>query len=74
MIRKLSEMGVTSDMAYCAGAVSVGLAALTWCVGRKKEEGGKERAAQRSVFVGEWAPTFFALGVALRLEEKKQKK
>ena len=69
MIAKLSELGVTSEMAYAAGTASVGIALLSWCVSRKKEEGGTERADRWGIFIGEWAPTFFALGVALRLEE-----
>lgn len=69
MIAKLSEFGVTSEMAYAAGTASVGIALLSWCVSRKKEEGGTERADRWGIFIGEWAPTFFALGVALRLEE-----
>lgn len=69
MIAKLSELGITSDMAYTAGTVSIGLALLSWTVSKKKEEGGTERADRWGIFIGEWAPTFFALGVALRLEE-----
>ena len=69
MIAKLSELGVTSEMAYTAGTVSIGLTVLSWLVSKKTEEGGTERADRWGIFVGEWAPTFFALGVALRLEE-----
>ena len=71
MIAKLSEMGATSEMAYCAGAASVGLAFLSWTVSKQKEKAGMDRADRWGIFVGQWAPTFFALGVALRLEEKK---
>ncbi|WP_017589342.1 hypothetical protein [Nocardiopsis ganjiahuensis] len=72
MIRKLSEMGVTSEMAYCAGGVSIGLTVLTWLTSLKKEAAGKDAAERKGLFVGEWAPTFFALGVALRLEENRK--
>ncbi|MEU3016810.1 hypothetical protein ABZ635_05340 [Nocardiopsis sp. NPDC007018] len=69
MIAKLSELGVTSEMAYTAGAVSIGLSFLSWAVSKKKEDAGTDRADRWGIFVGQWAPTFFALGVALRLEE-----
>ncbi|ASU83598.1 hypothetical protein CDO52_13060 [Nocardiopsis gilva YIM 90087] len=71
MIAKLSEMGVTSEMAYAAGTASIGLSVLTWLVSKKTEEAGIARADRWGIFVGQWAPTFFALGVALRLEENK---
>ncbi|WP_028647971.1 hypothetical protein [Nocardiopsis sp. CNT312] len=69
MIAKLSELGVTSEMAYAAGTASIGLSFLAWTLSKKKEEAGTDRADRWGIFVGEWAPTFFALGVALRLEE-----
>ncbi|WP_017604959.1 hypothetical protein [Nocardiopsis alkaliphila] len=71
MIAKLSEMGVTSEMAYSAGTASIGLAFASWLLSKKKESAGMDRADRWGIFVGQWAPTFFALGVALRLEEKK---
>jgi len=72
MISKLSEMGVTSDMAYYAGFASIGLTFLTWLASVKKEDAGKDAAERKGLFVGEWAPTCFALGVALRIEESKK--
>lgn len=73
MIAKLSEMGVTSEMAYGAGFASIGLTFLSWVASKKKEEAGLDRADRWGIFIGEWAPTFFAIGVALRLEESKKK-
>ncbi|MDE3723469.1 hypothetical protein PWG71_18920 [Nocardiopsis sp. N85] len=69
MIAKLSELGVTSEMAYGAGTASIGLAFLSWALSKKKEDAGLDRADRWGIFIGQWAPTFFALGVALRLEE-----
>ncbi|MBB6171792.1 hypothetical protein HNR23_001852 [Nocardiopsis mwathae] len=71
MIAKLSEAGVTSGMAYSAGAASIGLSILTWLASKKGEDADMARADRWGIFVGQWAPTFFALGVALRLEERK---
>lgn len=72
MIAKLSEMGLKSEMAYCAGAVSIGLSVVAWVVSKKGENAGTDRADRWGLFIGEWAPTFFAIGVALRLEENKR--
>jgi hypothetical protein len=72
MIAKLSELGITSEMAYAAGTVSVGLSFLAWTASKKKEGAGTDRADRWGIFVGEWAPTFFALGIALRLEENSK--
>jgi hypothetical protein len=69
MIAKLSELGVTSEMAYTAGVASIGLTFLSWTVSKTKEDAGTDRADRWGIFVGQWAPTFFALGIALRLEE-----
>ncbi|WP_017573895.1 hypothetical protein [Nocardiopsis halotolerans] len=73
MIAKLSEMGVTSEMAYGAGLASVGLSFVTWFASKKGEEAGLDRADRWGIFIGEWAPTFFAIGLALRLEESGKK-
>ncbi|WDZ89103.1 hypothetical protein [Nocardiopsis sp. HUAS JQ3] len=73
MIAKLSEMGVTSEMAYGAGFVSVGLSFAAWVASKKGEDSGLDRADRWGIFIGEWAPTFFAIGVALRLEESTKK-
>ncbi|WP_461003063.1 hypothetical protein [Streptomonospora sediminis] len=72
MIEKLSRAGVTSDMAYAAGAISIGLSIFAWSASKAKENAGTDRADRWGMFVGEWAPTFFALGVALRLEETRK--
>ena len=73
MLRKLSDSGVTSDMMFTAGFVSIGLTFLSWLVSAKIEHGGVDRADRWGIFIGEWAPTFFALGIGLRLEEDHQK-
>ncbi|MFC7328899.1 hypothetical protein [Marinactinospora rubrisoli] len=72
MISKLSDIGITSTMAYTAGAASIGLSILSWIASTRAES--TERADRWGIFVGEWAPTFFALGVALRLEEKADRR
>ncbi|MFC4868529.1 MULTISPECIES: hypothetical protein [Streptomonospora] len=71
MIRKLREMGITADVAYGAGLVSIGLTVVAWAASKKAED--KARADRWGLFIGEWAPTFFALGIALQLDEHSEK-
>lgn len=70
MVKRLHEMGVRSEHAYAAGAGSIGLSVLVWAMSLKKEQEGLARADRWGIFVGEWAPTFFALGNALRSYER----
>lgn len=69
MLKKLSEMGLKSDHLYLAGFASIGLTFASWAVSRGKATDSKAQSDRWGLFVGEWAPTFFALGTALKLEE-----
>ena len=71
IVRKLHEAGVTSEHAYAAAFGSVGLSMLSWVVSVKAERAGLERADRWGIFVGEWAPTFFGLGLALAQYEDR---
>lgn len=68
MLSTLQNLGIRSEHAYTAGFASIGLSLLTWTVdlGKTKD---KAQADRWGLYIGEWAPTFFALGVALKLEE-----
>ncbi|MFG2825458.1 hypothetical protein ACGFX4_39285 [Kitasatospora sp. NPDC048365] len=65
IVRKLHDAGITSEHAYAAALGSVGLSLVSWIVSMKAEQAGIERADRWGIFVGEWAPTFFGLGLAL---------
>ncbi|RKN42514.1 hypothetical protein D7294_13120 [Streptomyces hoynatensis] len=74
MVKMLHEKGLRSEHAYCAGAASIGLSILSWAGSLKAEPGGDlSRADRWGIFVGEWAPTFFALGLALANYEFAEK-
>lgn len=73
MIKKLSEMGVKSEYAYIAGFASVAFTWVAWVVSRGKPTDSRAQSDRWGLFVGEWAPTFFAIGTALRLEEQDKK-
>jgi hypothetical protein len=70
MIRIMRKDGITSSMLYTAGLASIGLSVASWFTSRNLESKGIARADRWGIFVGQWAPTFFALGNAMRLEEE----
>lgn len=69
MLSTISQYGVKSDHLYAAGLVSVGLSFASWALSRFGRKNSKEQSDRWGIFVGEWAPTFIALGTALKLEE-----
>jgi hypothetical protein len=73
IIKKLHEMGVRSEHAYTAALASVGLSIATWAGSLLGEPGATMSRADRwGIFVGEWAPTFFGLGLALSHYEQAE--
>ena len=73
MISMIQNLGVRSEHAYAAGFASIGLSVLSWVASLGKSK-SKPQADRWGLFVGEWTPTFFAIGVALKLEETSSKK
>ncbi|SDR93140.1 hypothetical protein [Microlunatus soli] len=71
MIKKMHDLGVRSDYAYIAGIASVGLTYISYLTSRARKGSDKAQADRWGIFVATWAPTMFALGTALRLEEGK---
>jgi hypothetical protein len=67
LVKRLREVGVTSDMAYIASFASIGLSIATWFSQKDKGEAHAERFG---IFIGLWAPTFAVLGNALEIEER----
>ncbi|WP_338897283.1 hypothetical protein WBG99_18030 [Streptomyces sp. TG1A-60] len=73
IIKRLHDMGLRSEHAYTAAIASVGLSVATWATSLKVEPGiGLDRADRWGIFVGEWAPTLFGLGVALSHYEQQE--
>ncbi|MFF7216600.1 hypothetical protein ACFZAU_39740 [Streptomyces sp. NPDC008238] len=71
IIQKMHGMGVRSEHAYLAGMASIGLSIAAWATSLTAEPGvGLARADRWGIYVGEWAPTFFALGLALSQYEQ----
>lgn len=72
IIEKLHGMGIRSEHAYLAAIGSIGLSIAAWMGSLKVEPGtGLARADRWGIFVGEWAPTFFGLGLALSHYEQQ---
>lgn len=65
----LNKWGVRSSHAYSLGLISVAFSLITWLASRGKGD-GKAQSDRWGLFIGEWAPTFFALGVGLKIEEE----
>ncbi|WP_127361045.1 hypothetical protein [Actinacidiphila soli] len=72
MIKAMHKMGIRSEHAYLADMASIGLSVAAWVTSLKAEPGvGLDRADRWGIFVGEWAPTFFGLGLALSQHEQQ---
>ncbi|MEU7899125.1 hypothetical protein AB0B45_40510 [Nonomuraea sp. NPDC049152] len=69
MIHTLHKMGVRSSLMYAAGIASIGASFASWLASKNAEAAGIDRADRWGIFIGEWAPTCFALGLALHMEE-----
>lgn len=65
IVKMLHDKGLKSEHAYMAAFVSIGLSIASWGGSMKLEPAGVSRADRWGIFVGEWAPTFFGLGLAL---------
>ena len=62
MLKSLRALGVTYGMSYIAGFASVAASIAIW----NNKKGQDEAHAERfGIFVGLWAPTFFAIGNGL---------
>ncbi|GAB2918937.1 hypothetical protein [Streptomyces heilongjiangensis] len=72
VVKKMHDMGIRSEHAYLAAMASIGLTVAAWAGSMKLERGtGLARADRWGLFVGEWAPTFFGLGLALSHYEQQ---
>ncbi|MFF4709265.1 hypothetical protein [Streptomyces sp. NPDC001297] len=72
VIKKMHDMGIRSEHAYLAGVASIGLSVASWFASMQAEQAGTARADRWGIFVGEWAPTFMALGLALSHYEQQE--
>jgi len=69
-ISALHDVGLRSEHAYILGFASIGVSLAAWLLSRAKTKDDKAQSDRWGIFIGHWAPTFFGLGIALKLDEK----
>ena len=69
VMNRLHRLGIRSEYAYIAGFASIALSYVSYFVSRGKKGDDKAQSDRWGIFIGHWAPTFFAFGIALKLEE-----
>jgi hypothetical protein len=69
MIKILRSLGLNSDVAYLAALASIGASVAAWAASRNMEDAPGEKADRWGIYVGLWAPTFMALGNAMKIDE-----
>jgi len=62
MINLMKKIGLSQDIMYVLGLASVGASIAIW---NTKKGDDKANAERFGIFVGLWAPTFFAIGNGL---------
>lgn len=63
MFKTIRTLGITSDVAYTLGFLSVLGSIFIWYSQGGTKEGADKAGGERfGIFVGLWAPTFFAIG------------
>ena len=67
LINTLRRAGIKSDMAFAAALGSIATSIIAWRVRSDDDQGHAERLG---IFIGLWAPTFWAIGNALAIEER----
>lgn len=68
-IQLAHNLGIRSTHAYIAGFASVIVSLGTWLLSRARTPDDKAQSDRWGIFIGHWAPTFFAIGLALKTDE-----
>jgi hypothetical protein len=66
-IKTFRSLGLTTDIMYLLGFLSIGASIATWA--KAKTSGDEPHAERFGIFIGLWAPTFMALGNALAVSK-----
>ena len=67
LVKTLRSSGISSDVLHLAALASIGGSILSWRAARSK--GDPAHAERFGIFIGLWAPTFFALADAVKQSE-----
>ena len=68
MIQLIRKIGLTQDLLYVLGFASVGASIAIWNAKKGQDEAHAERFG---IFVGLWAPTFFAIANGLARDRRQ---
>jgi hypothetical protein len=69
VIKLIKKLGLTQDLMYVLGFASVGASIAIW----NAKKGADDAHAERfGIFVGLWAPTFFAIANGLAAERDRE--
>ena len=71
LVQQMNKLGISSDVLQVAGFVSIFASIATWRMA--KGSGDAAHAERFGIFVGLWAPTFFALAGQVALAEDQEK-
>jgi hypothetical protein len=67
LVKTLRSSGISSDVLHIAALASIAGSILTWRAAKSK--GDPAHAERFGIFIGLWAPTFFALADAVKQQE-----
>ena len=67
LVKTLRSSGISSDVLQLAALASIAGSILTWRAAKSK--GDPAHAERLGIFIGLWAPTFFALADAVGTQE-----
>jgi len=67
MIQLIKKLGITQDLMYVLGFASVAASIAIWNAKKGEDDAHAERFG---IFVGLWAPTFFAIANGLASERR----
>jgi hypothetical protein len=70
MLLRLKSLGLSPDLSYLAGFASVAASIAIWNAKKGRDEAHAERFG---IFVGLWAPTFFAIGNGIEAAVRDRK-
>ncbi len=69
LVKALRSTGISSDVLHLAALASIAGSIATWRAA--KSSGDVAHAERFGIFIGLWAPTFFALADAVAIDEKR---
>ncbi|WKD58188.1 hypothetical protein CAPI_08305 [Corynebacterium capitovis DSM 44611] len=70
ILKSLHDMGLRSEHAYTAGFASIALSFSSWALSQFKSDNSRSQSDRWGIFVGQWAPTFMTVGIALAQYEQ----